>query len=77
MSVLQSISEHFAENGLDLDPEEDLFSSGQVDSVSMMEAIAFIENKFQVTVPHDELIPDNFRSLQIIAGYIEGKLKHP
>ena len=75
MNVLHTISKHFAEKGIDLEPDEDLFSSGQVDSVSMMEAIAFMESEFEMSIPQDDLMPDNFRSLQIISGYIERKIQ--
>lgn len=77
MSILDSIKTHFQERGIDLEPDEDLFASGQVDSVSMMEAIVYMEKQFAVVIPEEELVPDNFRSLTVIAGYIERKTSQP
>jgi acyl carrier protein len=50
--------------------ELDLFESGYVDSVGLTELLAFIEDEFSIEVPEDELLSDEFVSIDGMAGVI-------
>lgn len=52
-------------------PEEDLLSSGLVDSTGMMQLISFVENEFGVKVPPEDMTIENFVTLDAISNYIE------
>ena len=52
-------------------PEADLLSSGLVDSIGMMQLIGFIENEFDVKVPPEDMIIENFLTIDAISSYIE------
>jgi acyl carrier protein len=43
--------------------ETDLFEAGYVDSVGLIELLAFIEKDFGVEVPDDELVSDEFSTI--------------
>ena len=56
-----------------IDPEKDLISSGTLDSLALMQLIIFIEGKFGVPVADAEVIPDHFRTINLIKALIEQK----
>jgi methoxymalonate biosynthesis acyl carrier protein len=57
----------------DLQPEEDIFALGFVNSLLAMQLVAFIEKEFGVTVADDDLDLDNFRSIRAIADLVARK----
>jgi acyl carrier protein len=56
-----------------LDPDASLISSGIVDSLALLRLISFLEERFGVTVEDDEVVPDNFETLNVIKELIESK----
>ena len=54
----------------DLDDDSPLFSSGRIDSMSLIELFAFIESDLGVPVGLSDLSMENFDSIQAIAGYV-------
>ncbi len=58
------------EEGFDLGPEENLLSSGLVDSMSIARLIGHLQDQVGVRVPPDGLVPENFRSVRTMAAYL-------
>ncbi len=54
---------------------DDLFEAGIVDSAGLISFIAFIEKEFSITIPDEDLLPENFKSVSAIAGYIRKNMK--
>jgi len=54
-----------------------LLESGLIDSTGVLELVGFLESEFKVAVDDDELVPDNFQSIERIALYVERKRHHP
>ena len=52
--------------------ETELFSSGMLDSVSMIGLIAFVEQKTGMQVQPGDVTLDNFDSIDAILGYVAG-----
>ena len=52
-----------------------LLESGIVDSIGILEIVAFIEQTFAVTVSDDDLVPENFGSISGMAAFVEGKME--
>lgn len=52
---------------------DDLLGSGLVDSMGMMQLIAFIENKFEFKVPFEDMTIDNFMTVEAITDYVGQK----
>jgi acyl carrier protein len=50
-----------------------LFEEGIVDSTGIIELISFIETTFNISINDEELITDNFSSLDSISGFISNK----
>ena len=57
----------------DLQPEEDIFALGFVNSLLAMQLVAFVEKEFGVRVEDEDLDLDNFRSIQAISNLVARK----
>ena len=53
-------------------PEEDLLTGGLLDSMGVVRLIEMAETRFGVQVPDTDLVPENFRSVEVMAGYFDG-----
>jgi acyl carrier protein len=56
-----------------IDPSEDLLAGGVIDSLSLMEVVSFVEQQYGIEVNDQDLVADNFRSLQSIQEFVELK----
>lgn len=59
----------------DLDNGESLLEKGIIDSVKMLELIEFIESNYKIKVDEDDLIPENFDTIDAIVAYIQNHKK--
>lgn len=50
-----------------------LLESGIVDSVGILEIVAFLEREFAIQISDDDLLPENFGSIAGIAAFVERK----
>jgi acyl carrier protein len=60
--------------GMKLDYDQSLISSGVIDSLAILRLITFIEQKFGVTVEDEDVVPDNFETINIITNYVKAKM---
>lgn len=58
----------------DLQPDEDIFALGFVNSLFAMQMVLFIEQEFQISIENEDLELDNFRTIDAIARLIEKKM---
>lgn len=54
--------------------EDSLISSGVIDSLALLRLIGFIEERFDVTIEDQEVLPDNFETLSAIESYVSQKI---
>ena len=57
----------------DLQPEEDIFAVGFVNSMFAMQLVLFVEQEFNISVENEDLELDNFRTINAIANLVERK----
>jgi methoxymalonate biosynthesis acyl carrier protein len=57
----------------ELQPEEDIFALGFVNSLLAMQLVAFVEKEFGIRVEDEDLDLDNFRSINAISSLIARK----
>lgn len=62
------------DEGTQLDPDASLINSGIVDSLALLRLISFIEERFGVRIEDEEVVPDNFETLNVMKGLVEAKL---
>ncbi|TME93165.1 MAG: acyl carrier protein [Chloroflexi bacterium] len=55
---------------LTFDPTQNLMGDGVLDSLAMINLIVWLEETFKITVETEELVPENFATLDAMANYI-------
>ena len=56
-----------------LSDSDQLLESGIVDSLGILDLVAFLESDFKVQITDDELLPENFQTVEAIAEFVERK----
>ena len=54
-----------------LNDQDPLIESGIIDSMGVMTLLAFLEDKFSIQIPGDELIPENFATISTITILVD------
>ena len=57
--------------GAELTVEESLLEGGMIDSMDLQRLVAFLEERFDVTVADDMLVPEHFENIRSIGEMIE------
>ena len=65
----------FGRKNVSLDGDDSLLEQGLIDSTGVLELVSFIENKFEIKVEDDDLVPDNLDSINRLIAFIETKLE--
>ena len=69
--VIQTLGEYIKEQyNANLDQQENIFNSGIIDSLGFVTLIEFISETFEIEFEPDDLIEDNFYSLERMAQFI-------
>ncbi|WP_067651194.1 acyl carrier protein [Nocardia harenae] len=55
--------------------DRDIFESGFVNSLFAMELVMFIEQHLGARIPNDDLMLDNFRTIDVMAALVR-RLRH-
>lgn len=58
----------------DLDDNDQLVESGIIDSLGVMTLLSFLEEKFSIQIPGEDLVPENFASISKIAALVDRQL---
>lgn len=61
------------EEGTTVQDDEDLLGGGLVDSVGMMSLVMFVEERFDLRVPPEDVTIENFFSIETIDRYLRGR----
>jgi acyl carrier protein len=59
-----------------LNDNESFLDRGIIDSTGVLELISFIEEKYNIKVDDEELIPDNLDSINKLVAYIKKKTSY-
>jgi len=55
--------------------DDSFLASGIIDSLGVMQLVAFIEFNFGISVSDADLVPENFDSVERLAAFIERRLR--
>lgn len=64
----------FGEGGDALTDDQSLVEAGLIDSLGVAELVAFIETEFGIQPADEELVPENFDFIALIAAFVQRKL---
>jgi acyl carrier protein len=66
------VNELQAGSGLEsLQPDEDLLAADLIDSVGIAALVDFLEERYGITVSNDQLMPENFQTIEKIAAFVD------
>ena len=57
----------------DLSDSDQLIENGVIDSLGIIKLIGFLEDNLSIQVGDDELIPENFASVETISALVDSK----
>lgn len=58
-----------------LAPEENLITQGIIDSLGILKLVSFIEKTYEIKINNEDIIPDNFQTLNSLNEFITKRLK--
>ena len=80
IEMKEIISEFIKKNFIFNDEKEQidetlsLYEKGIIDSTGILELVDFLEERFEIRIEDDELVPDNLDSIKKITNFIMRKL---
>ena len=77
--VVNELREFIAKNFLfsdefSLSDTASFLESGIIDSTRVLELILFLEERYQITLADEEIVPENLDSIQSLRIFVESKL---
>lgn len=67
--VLELLKEEFPD--IDFEASERLVDDGILDSVTLVEMISIFGTELDINIPYEEIVPENFNSVDAIADMLE------
>jgi acyl carrier protein len=74
--IEQEITRFIVEEVLDEDTglrSDQPLLTGLLDSFGLMSLLSFIEETYDVTIPNNEVVTENFRTVEVLAAFVESK----
>ena len=59
-----------------LDPDEDLLEQRVIDSMGILKLVVFLEKTHNIKVMDEDVVPENFQSLNAMAKFVEQKIQN-
>ncbi|MFV1975183.1 MAG: acyl carrier protein [Candidatus Scalindua sp.] len=60
----------YGQDGNDFADDTSFLEKGLIDSTGVLELVSFVQEKYGISVADEELIPDNFDSIQNLSAFI-------
>lgn len=57
----------------ELDESENLLAAGIIDSLGILQLVTFIEAKFGIEIPDEDVTIENFHSLESMTAYVASR----
>jgi acyl carrier protein len=64
----------FGQQGTGLADDQSFLESGVIDSTGVLELVAFLEQRYAISVADRELLPENLDSIQNVSRFVARKL---
>ncbi|BFP39391.1 hypothetical protein FGF1_02360 [Flavobacteriaceae bacterium GF1] len=62
-----------AEGKYQIDKKDNLLEDGIVDSMGMMRLVLYVEEKFNIRIPPEDMSFENFKNVEHIVSYLSKK----
>ena len=73
--IRQFIKEKIAKSGqpVRIEDQDDILTTGIIDSLGIMQLVAYMEETFSIRINDEEIIPEHFESIEAISSFIGRK----
>ena len=72
--IRQYLLSNSAAGGVEtLSDDESLLDAGVIDSVAMVGLISHLEKTYGISIDEDDMIPENFETVDVITQYVSSK----
>ncbi len=81
MDVSSTLREFIKENFLiseednEMEDSASFLETGVVDSTGILEIVEFLEEKFEITIDDEELVPENLDSIENLTNFLNKKME--
>jgi acyl carrier protein len=73
--IRQFLVEHFpSARKQALGDDDHLLANGVVDSLGILDLVAYLEREFGITITDDDLVPEHFESLGRMSRFVQDRL---
>jgi acyl carrier protein len=73
-SIKQYLTTELLRDNKTLSVDDNLLISGLVDSLGVMRLISYVEQHFNIHVPPEDVTIEHFRSIRVIAEYVDSRV---
>jgi len=67
------VEQKYIKEAGEISATDSLLEHGIIDSVGIQQLVVFLEEKYGITVDEDDLMPENFDTLEAIDSYVRSK----
>jgi acyl carrier protein len=71
--VQRFIADNFLFRDVSIGDDESLLEASIIDSTGVLELVAFLDERFGITMADEEIVPENLDSVRAICAYVEKK----
>lgn len=64
----------FGEGNGQFSNDDSFFERGLVDSMGILTLVEFVKQKYAISIEDEEIVPDNWDSVQRIADFVQSKM---
>ena len=57
----------------DVSNNASLLNNGLIDSLGILEVVAFLEKEFRIAISDEDLLPENFGSIRSLSDFVQEK----
>jgi len=74
-SSIRNFLKNAAPKGVSFSDNDNLLTKGVIDSLRMLDLMSFLEAQYRLKVDEDDLMPENFESVDAITRFVEERIK--
>jgi acyl carrier protein len=60
----------------EIKPDDDLLATGVIDSLGILQLVLFVEQRFALQIPDEDVLVENFQSITALTNYLEKRTPH-
>lgn len=72
--LIHNFLNNITEQDIQVGDDESLLEAGLLTSFTMVQLLAFIQDRFSVTIEDEDLVPENFETIDAITNLLQKKV---